>query len=41
MGKRNGCYRHGRYTAEAVAERQALRALLRESRATLMRITEG
>jgi hypothetical protein len=29
-GERNGHYRHGFYTAEAIAERQALRALIRE-----------
>ena len=29
-GERNGAYRTGRYTAEAKAERQATRALLRE-----------
>jgi len=32
MGERNGAYRTGRYTAEAKAERQATRALLRELR---------
>jgi hypothetical protein len=30
MGKRNGAYRTGRYTAEAKAERGASRVLLRE-----------
>jgi hypothetical protein len=29
-GKRNGNYRYGFYTAEAVATRRALRALIRE-----------
>ena len=29
-GKRNGNYRHGYYTAEAMAERRALRALIRD-----------
>jgi hypothetical protein len=29
-GERNGNYRHGFYTAEAVAERRALRALVRK-----------
>jgi hypothetical protein len=29
-GERNGNYRHGFYTAEAMAERRALRELLRE-----------
>jgi len=32
MGERNGAYRTGRYTAEAKAERQATRALLKELR---------
>jgi hypothetical protein len=32
MGERNGAYRTGRYTAEAKAEGQATRALLRELR---------
>ena len=31
-GERNGAYRTGRYTAEARAERQAARALIRELR---------
>ncbi len=34
-GKRNGMYRHGLATREAVAERRAIDALLRASRATL------
>jgi hypothetical protein len=34
-GKANGTYRHGLYTAEAVAGRRALGDLLRESRASL------
>jgi hypothetical protein len=29
-GERNGHYRHGFYTAGAIAERQALKALIRE-----------
>jgi predicted oxidoreductase (fatty acid repression mutant protein) len=29
-GKRNGNYRHGFYTAEAIAERRAVRALIRK-----------
>ena len=29
-GERDGHYRHGFYTAEAIAERQALKALIRE-----------
>ena len=32
MGDRNGACRTGRYTAEAKAERQAARALLKELR---------
>lgn len=31
-GKRNGNYRHGRYTREAIALRREISALLRESR---------
>jgi hypothetical protein len=31
-GPRNGNYRHGRETKEAIAERQFMRALLRQSR---------
>ena len=34
-GERNGAYRHGLHAAEAVAERRALRELLRESRRSL------
>jgi hypothetical protein len=29
-GKRNGNYRHGFYTAEALAERRAIRAFIRK-----------
>jgi hypothetical protein len=29
-GERNGNYRHGYYTAEAIAERRALLALIRD-----------
>ncbi len=32
VGNRNGRYRHGLYTKEAVEERRLLRALLRQSR---------
>ncbi len=32
MGKRNGAYRTGRYTAEARAERREQRAVIRELR---------
>ena len=38
-GDRNGAYRHGLYTREAIAERKAMRALIRsfreDARATL------
>lgn len=34
-GKRNGMYRHGLYTKEAVEERRLLRELLRQSREAL------
>ncbi len=34
-GKRNGQYRHGLYTQEAIAERRALSALRRVSRKSL------
>jgi hypothetical protein len=34
-GERNGMYRHGLYTKEAVGERLLLRELLRQSREAL------
>ena len=34
-GKRNGMYKHGLYTNEAIEERRALSALLRASRKSL------
>ena len=34
-GERNGSYRHGLYTAEAMAEMREVRALIRESHAML------
>ncbi len=34
-GKRNGTYKHGLYTNEAIKERRALSALLRASRKSL------
>ena len=34
-GKRNGMFKHGLYTKEAVKERRLLRELLRQSRRTL------
>ncbi len=40
-GKRNGQYRHGLYTQEAIAERRALSALLRESRKSLDSLLAG
>lgn len=41
MGDRNGAYRTGRYTAEAEAERQAARALLKELRRLIDAGNEG
>jgi hypothetical protein len=35
-GKRNGMFKHGLYTKEAVRERRLLRELLRQSRGALM-----
>ena len=40
-GKRNGMYKHGRFTAEAVADRATLSALLRQSRATAQAVEEA
>jgi hypothetical protein len=37
-GARNGNYRHGRHTKGAIAERQLMRALLRQSRELLQRL---
>jgi glucans biosynthesis protein len=37
-GPRNGNYRHGRHTKEAIAERQFMRALIRQSRELVQRI---
>ena len=34
-GERNGSYRHGLFTREAIAERRALRALIRDFRGAL------
>lgn len=34
-GERNGNYRHGVYTQEAIAERRFLNALLRDARASV------
>jgi hypothetical protein len=38
-GERNGMFRHGRATQEAIAERRALAALLSEVRASLRSIS--
>lgn len=38
-GKRNGMYRHGLYTNEAIEERRLLSELLRNSRRTLATIS--
>lgn len=35
QGKANGAYKHGRYTAKALASRRAVSELLRQVRATL------
>ena len=40
-GKRNGMCKHGRFTAEAVADRATLSALLRQSRATAQAVEEA
>jgi hypothetical protein len=40
-GARNGAYRHGLHTAEAVAERRAVSALLRRARAGLSGLLDG
>jgi hypothetical protein len=37
-GKRNGKYRHGGYTAEAIAERKRLALLVRDSREFLSQL---
>jgi hypothetical protein len=37
-GERNGNFRHGRFTAERIAERRAIRALMREATALLKSI---
>lgn len=37
-GKRNGQYRHGFYTQEAIAERRAVTALLRQMQKALVEI---
>ena len=38
-GERNGAYRHGRYTCEAIEERRWARELLREARNLLRRLS--
>ena len=40
-GKRNGNYKHGLYTNEAIEERRALSALLRASRESLDALSSG
>jgi hypothetical protein len=37
-GRRNGKYRHGGFTAEAIDERRCLASLIRESRDLLSRL---
>jgi hypothetical protein len=37
-GKRNGKYRHGRFTKEAIEERRRLASLIRDSRDLLARL---
>ena len=37
-GRRNGAYKHGLHTAEAVAERRAVAALLRRARAGVAKL---
>ena len=39
-GERNGAYKHGLHTAEALAERRAVSALLRRPRATLAELPD-
>jgi hypothetical protein len=40
-GERNGSYRHGRFTCEAIAERRALGRLIRTMKAEARRIAES
>ena len=37
-GERNGMYKHGLWTAEAISERRAVRALLKAAKGTLSAI---
>jgi hypothetical protein len=39
-GKRNGNYKHGRYTAEAIGSRRWLRRLTRDVRALTKRLRQ-
>jgi hypothetical protein len=39
-GPRNGNYKHGAYTAEAIASRRSLRQQIREIRALTRRLVE-
>jgi len=38
-GKRNGNYKHGRFTAEAIESRRTLNAMIRELRRAAQQIT--
>ena len=40
-GERNGQYKHGLFTAEAVAERRAASVLLKRARAGLAKLSNG
>jgi hypothetical protein len=40
-GMRNGAYRHGLHTAEAVAERRVVSTLLRRAHASVARLPDG
>jgi hypothetical protein len=39
-GPRNGNYKHGRYTAEAIAERRELMSFIREARARALSVLQ-
>jgi hypothetical protein len=39
-GKRNGVYRHGMFTCEAIAMRRAVNQLMRESRALMDKLPD-
>jgi len=40
FGKRNGSWKHGRYSRESIEVRRAIRALLREASETLKTVSE-